>query len=208
MSEQQLIDTIGGRFDVSRETIDCLIQYASDLKKWNRKINLVSPQTIDSLWSRHFLDSLQLAMFAEPNLTNWVDMGAGGGFPGLVLAAHFAETATQFTLLESDQRKSTFLRTVSRNMGLNVKVIADRIEDIPSIGADMVTARALAPLDKLLQYGKRHAVDHAKFIFPKGKNWQSELTIAQENWQMTVEQFDSLTDVEAKIIKLTNVGKK
>ena len=193
-------------FDVSRETFDRLKLYESELLKWNPKINLISPATVPHVWERHFLDSLQIAEIAPKNPKTWADLGSGGGFPGLVLAA--AMPNTEFTLIESDLRKSAFLRKTAREMGVQVEVISERVESVELAPQAVISARALAPLDALLSLSTHLANSKTTFIFPKGKNWESELTFAQQNWQMKHETHRSLTDPEAKIISIYEVEQK
>lgn len=200
------------RFDdnliVSRETFSRLEVYANELKRWNPKINIVAPNSLNEIWERHIVDSLQTASFLPDKLTNWVDVGSGGGFPGLVLAAHLNEQHDfSMTLVESDQRKCTFLRTCARLMGIDVTVIAERIENTDIQKADIISARALASLDKLLDLTLPLAHEHTTYIFPKGKNWKNELTIAQEYWQMKVQRHQSITDEDAQILVLNEVRK-
>ena len=140
-----------GALDVSRETFARLETYVGLIQKWNPRINLVSRNSLDDLWIRHIEDSLQVAR-AIPMPDRWVDLGSGGGLPGLVAAILAAEESpdTRFTLIESDQRKSVFLRTVARECDLNVQVISDRIEKAKPQKADVLSARALADLTTLL----------------------------------------------------------
>ena len=119
--------------NVSRETMDRLESFAALAKKWNPSINLVARSTLADLWDRHIVDSAQVYRFAPQNAVHWVDIGSGGGFPGIVVAAMAKELSpnTKFTLIESDQRKSTFLRTAARELDLKLTVLADRIEHAP-----------------------------------------------------------------------------
>ena len=138
--------------NVSRETYDDLVQFSDLVKKWTPKINLIAPSTIPEIWDRHIVDSAQLLQLAPKNFDCWVDIGSGGGFPGIIVAiyAKIEQPNATVTLIESDQRKATFLRTASRELGLNTKVIAERIEQVSAIGAGIVSARALATLSSLL----------------------------------------------------------
>ena len=139
--------------DVSRETSEKLKLYASLLRKWNKKINLVAPRTLEDLETRHFADSLQLLQHAPEEAQSWADLGSGGGFPGLVAAIQAQDTrpALKFTLVESDQRKAAFLRQVSRETDVPVTILATRVENLPENSKyDVLSARALASLPKLL----------------------------------------------------------
>lgn len=131
-------------FDVSRETMDRLGAYASLLEKWNPKINLVSSSTLANTWHRHLADSAQLWALAPEGAKSWMDIGSGAGFPGLVIAAIAAEKLPDLavTLVESDRRKSVFLKTVAREMGVTVNVITERIEMLEPQNADILSARA------------------------------------------------------------------
>lgn len=148
--------------DVSRETA-ALTDYAAMLRKWNPAINLVSPTTLDEIETRHIADSRALADIASAATGNWVDLGSGGGFPGLVVA--ICRPDLHVTLVESDRRKASFLRSVIREIGLkNATVIADRIESVDPLNASNVSARALASLPQLMPYVQRH-------LHPDGKAW-------------------------------------
>lgn len=193
--------------DVSRETIGRLRAYEGLLKKWNPAINLVSRRTLDEVWTRHFLDSAQLFAQVDDPKGVWADLGAGGGFPGLVIAILALEKAPvlHVVLVESDQRKSTFLRTVARELSLPVTVLTGRIEDIAPIGAHIVSARALAPLPLLLDYGQRHLAPGGIALFPKGGTWKGELHEAAQQWKYEVETVPSLTEPSAILLKLKGI---
>lgn len=191
------------QLDVSRETFDRLKIYATLLEKWNPKINLVSKSSLADLWIRHILDSAQL-FDAAPDDGHWVDLGSGGGFPGLVIGCLAAERAPdmQITLIESDQRKSAFLRTVVREVGIRVNVIADRIENAEPQGADILSARALADLTKLLEFSERHQKPDGIALFPKGVRWEKEVTDALTRWSFEHEPIRSKTEPGAVILKI------
>lgn len=133
--------------DVSRETLERLEHYQALLKKWTRKINLVSPETVAEAEMRHFRDSAQLFQHVRNAPARWVDLGSGGGFPGLVIAILAAGDSweTKFTLIESDQRKAAFLRTVSRETSVPVEVVSKRIEEVPPCVAEVVSAPGIGP---------------------------------------------------------------
>jgi 16S rRNA (guanine527-N7)-methyltransferase len=199
--------TAARRLDVSRETAQRLAEYASLLRAWNSKINLVSKQTLGDLDSRHFADSAQLLAFAPPDATTWADLGSGGGFPGLVIAilAIDARPALHVTLVESDQRKAVFLRTVSQRAGVPVTVIADRIEAIPPLKADVLSARALAPLPTLLDYANRHLSPTGTALFPKGANLRAEVDEALERWRFRCENLPSVTSPDGAILRIGEI---
>lgn len=167
--------------DVSRETLDRLDRYAGAISNWRRMLNLVSPGTLPQLWTRHILDSAQLFALAPATALRWVDLGSGGGFPGLVIAAMGADRIGFETILvESDQRKAAFLRTAAREMGLTdrLQVHARRAEDVVAgIGSvDVVSARALAPLRDLVHLSAPLLEGGALGVYPKGESIQRELT--------------------------------
>lgn len=192
------------RFDVSRETLDKLLAYEVLLKKWNPAINLVAKSTLEDMWSRHFLDSAQIFAMAPENAQIWADFGAGGGFPGLVIAVLSAEKEPerQVVLVESDLRKSAFLSTVSRELSLNTRVIAQRIEEIAPLDADVVSARALASLPKLLEFTAPHLKPDGTALFPKGARGQEELAQARESWSFDHEAIESLSDPNSVVLKI------
>ena len=193
--------------DVSRETAERLAEYASLLRAWNPKINLVSKQTLADLESRHFADSAQLLALAPRDATTWADLGSGGGFPGLVIAILAAESrpGLRVTLVESDQRKAVFLRTVAQRTGVPVTVLADRIETIPPLGADVLSARALAPLTTLLDHADRHLSPSGTALFPKGANWRAEVDEALERWRFRCENLPSVTSPDGAILRIGEI---
>ena len=195
--------------NVSRETMEMLDEYANLLKKWNPAINLVSKSTIDSLWDRHFYDSAQIYNFKPDFPCNWVDIGSGGGFPGLVMAI-IANNSTEnmyLTLVESDVRKATFLRTVIREIGLNATVIAKRVEEIASLNADILSARALAPLDKLLEFAELHLKKDGFAIFLKGQKYKAEIAESYVRWRYEFEETVSKTNPEGAILKIGGISR-
>ena len=161
------------------------------------------PVTVGMLWTRHIADSLQLVRLA-PGATTWLDLGSGGGFPGLVIACALADTADRRVhLVESNARKAAFLREAARILNLPAVVHCARIEDfVPrwSDSADVVVARALAPLPRLLDYASPALKKGAKGLFPKGQDVEAELTEAAKSWNITAELVPSLTDPKARII--------
>lgn len=196
--------------DVSRETSERLASYAVLLRKWNPAINLVSRATLDELETRHFADSAQLFDLAPAEARHWVDLGSGGGFPGLVIAIIAEELAPNLrvTLIESDQRKATFLRTVARELGLKrVEVIDARIEAADPQEADVLSARALAPLDRLLGFAERHLSPGGVALFPKGARYADEVNRALASWRFEVQNHPSKTDPQAVVLKLGGIAR-
>lgn len=190
--------------DVSRETMARLKTYAALLKKWNPAINLVAPSTLPQLWMRHIQDSAQIFRLAPPKLHQWCDMGTGGGFPGLVVAILALETdpLREIICIESDLRKATFLRTVARESGVNATVISKRIEEVKPIGAEVVSARALAPLSTLLGYADRHLKPGGTCLFLKGENYRAEVEEALEKWRFELDTYPSKTNPYAVVLKI------
>lgn len=193
--------------DVSRETLERLEVYSALLQKWNPRINLVAPSTLSDHAERHFLDSVQIANIAPSSWKAWVDLGSGGGFPGMLVAILAAERgeAVQITLVESDQRKATFLRTVSRETNTPVTVISQRIEATAPLNADVISARALAPLPALIGLAKPHLSANGTCLFHKGAGWQKEVAEAQAQWRFTVEAHKSRTHQDAVILELKEI---
>ena len=190
--------------DVSRETRERLNTYADLLRKWQRSINLVGPRTIDDLWNRHFTDSAQLLPLIPPSAGVLVDFGSGAGFPGLVLAIL---GVAEVHLIESDQRKATFLREVARATGTPVTVHAKRIEQVAPFPADVVSARALAPLGDLLGFAAPFLHSDSLCLFPKGQMAEDELTAASKTWNINVDRIQSVTDPSATILRVSQVSR-
>ncbi|WP_104019952.1 16S rRNA (guanine(527)-N(7))-methyltransferase RsmG [Roseovarius nitratireducens] len=195
--------------DVSRETRERLDLYATLIEKWNPRINLVSRASLPHLQARHFEDSAQLHALAPTPVAHWADLGSGGGFPGLVIAilAHETGSPARVTLVESDARKSAFLRTVIRETGIAATVRTERIEKMDPLAADVLSARALADLSALLGYAARHLAPGGTALFPKGATWRQELTEAQSKWHFTSRVDKSRTDPEAVILRVTGVSR-
>ncbi|HEY0275991.1 MAG TPA: 16S rRNA (guanine(527)-N(7))-methyltransferase RsmG [Paenirhodobacter sp.] len=194
--------------NVSRETSERLDLYEQLLKKWNVAINLVSQRSVEQIWERHFLDSAQIFELADGNAVSWVDIGSGGGFPGLVIAIMAAEKRhnLKVTLVESDRRKAAFLTTAVLALKLDVVVKADRAEAIPRANCDILSARALAPLSDLLGFADRHLAPNGACLFQKGARWREELAEARKSWSFSVEDHPSLTDGDAVILKLKDLS--
>jgi 16S rRNA (guanine527-N7)-methyltransferase len=190
--------------NVSRETLAALRHYADLLVKWNARINLVAPGTLPDLWSRHFLDSAQLLELAPESARLWVDLGSGGGFPGLVVAAIAAgkRPGLRVRLVESDQRKAAFLRTAAAAMQVEVEVLTERAETLAPQRADVVSARALAPLAALLPLARRHLAEGGVALFPKGANYRRELAEALALSEFNVQNYPSRTDTAAVVLKI------
>ena len=195
------------QYDVSRETIERLCVYEDLLKKWTTKINLVAKSTVSQIWSRHFADSAQVFNEIPDSSKKLCDFGSGGGFPGLVIAALAQEKMPELrvSLVESDVRKASFLVTAAREVGLRVDVHADRVESLQSQAADVVTARALAPLADLLSLAEMHLQNNGTAMFLKGERHQEELDIASTIWDFKVNKQKSTTNDASALLIITNL---
>ncbi len=190
--------------DVSRETLERLERHHALLAHWNARINLVSRNSVADGWTRHFADSAQLWRFRPAEATAWLDLGSGAGFPALVLAAIAIEEAptAHFRLVESDQRKAAFLRAVIQASDLPATVLDARIESLPPQACDVLTARALAPLDTLLGHAEKHRSPQGICLFPKGETVHNEIAEARRNWRFDPVIHPSLTDPRAAIVEI------
>jgi 16S rRNA (guanine527-N7)-methyltransferase len=202
MTEDEATATIASA--VSRETLERLTIFATLLIKWQAKINLVSPSTIPALWTRHMLDSAQLMQHIPANASRWLDLGSGGGFPGLVCAAiaHDHHPSLQITLVESDQRKAAFLREAARQMGISAAVHCCRIADLPPHMADVLSARALAPLPFLLDMAHIHLATSGICLFQKGARYGEECEAAKQTWHFNYDIIPSVTDEAAVVFRI------
>lgn len=203
--EPPLTATETGRLlNVSRETIQRLEAYLDLLARWQGTVNLVGGSTLADPWRRHILDSGQLWRFWPDGARRLVDLGSGAGLPGLVLAIL---GAPETHLVESDRRKAAFLREAARATGTEVTVHACRIEAVPALDADVVTARALAPLAGLIAMAERFIAPATLCLFPKGRDAAAELAEARRHWRMVAEIHPSRTDPEARILALREVSR-
>jgi 16S rRNA (guanine527-N7)-methyltransferase len=187
---------------VSRETRDRLDQFVTLLVKWQKTTNLIAPSTVGQVWTRHVADSLQLLNLA-PDARIWVDLGSGGGFPGVVLACALAGTPSTVHLVDSNARKCAFLREAARLLAVPALVHATRIEDFGrrfDASADAVTSRALAPLDQLLAYAAPMLKRGAQGLFLKGQDVEAELTEASKYWNIEATLMPSITNAEGRIV--------
>jgi 16S rRNA (guanine527-N7)-methyltransferase len=221
-------------FGVSRETVARLETYAALLRQWQKAVNLVAPSTLDEVWHRHFADSGQLLACA-PAARTWVDIGSGAGFPGLVVAIMLADPAShaegyarnpqanpvrRVTLIDSNERKCAFLREVARMAGITgerqsrvvVDILSTRIERAATQatlqGPDVISARALAPLDKLLTSAAPLFASNTVGLFLKGRDALSELAAAKKAWNFNAEMIPSRTERDARVIVVRNLELK
>ncbi len=195
------------QMNVSRETQGKLELLERELRRWQAIKNLVGPATLDQIWDRHIVDSLQLLDLA-PDAKTWVDLGSGAGFPGLVLAIAGQERGLKVHLVESNSRKCSFLRHVARLTDSAVTVHPARLETvIPQfVGkADVVSARALASLTQLLEWTEPMLKAGTTGLFPKGRDAESELTEARKRWTFEADILPSCTDSDARILRITSI---
>jgi 16S rRNA (guanine527-N7)-methyltransferase len=194
--------------NVSRETLECYQAWYNILTHWNKKINLVSAATISDFWLRHAMDSHQLFALAPKATTAWLDLGSGAGFPGLAMAILMRDKVDAcVTLVESNGKKCNFLRTVIRELKLPAEAVQVRVEALPAKSYGVISARAFAPLPKLLGHCVPFWDVDTVGIFPKGVGWKHEVEDAQSMWDFAYEAEQSSTDTEAKIIVARNLKK-
>jgi 16S rRNA (guanine527-N7)-methyltransferase len=195
-------EELAASLSVSRETLDRLVVYSILLEKWQKAINLVSKRSLDDRWRRHFLDSGQLLGHIPETARSVLDIGSGAGFPGMVLAIMGAPNVV---LVESDERKCLFLREVSRETSTPVTVVNQRIETYSPRKFDVVTSRACAPLDKLLEYAQPYLGLTTVCLFPKGRSVEDELTAVKKRWNIRHSLLDSASDSAARIVRLEGI---
>lgn len=201
--------TASSRVDVnvSRETREKLELLERELRRWQAIKNLVGPATLDHIWDRHIVDSLQL-LDLVPEARTWIDLGSGAGFPGLVLGIAGQERGLKVHLVESNSRKCAFLRQIARLTGASATVHEARLETvIPGfVGkAEVVSARALASLTQLLEWTEPMLKAGTIGLFPKGREVESELTEARKRWTFEADILPSRTDSEARILRITSI---
>jgi 16S rRNA (guanine527-N7)-methyltransferase len=190
---------------VSRETLKRLENYADMLRDWNSRHNLVSERSLEDLWRRHFWDSAQLAPMVPVGAKTLADLGSGAGFPGLVLAELLRDRVA-VTLFEATAKKCAFLAAAARRMDLAVTIENRRMEEVAFQPFDVITARACAPLPRLLGYAQHFAGPDSVCLFLKGQNLGSELTEAHKSWRMEFRQFPSLTDPSGALLELRELS--
>lgn len=191
-----------------------LTRYVALLGKWQAVKNLVAPSTLGAVWRRHVADSAQ-ALKAAPDARRWLDLGSGAGFPGLVIACYLAdEPGAQVTLVESNGRKAAFLAAVIRELGLPAAVISERIESLPKRSelapdrVDAVSARALAPLDRLLDLAAPWIMAGASGVFHKGQDFASEYAAATQSWVFNLVEHQSVIESDSLIAVVTNLSRR
>ncbi len=196
-------DDFAAATGVSRETLSQLKLYASLLTEWNERHNLVSDASLPDLWRRHFLDSAQLNQFIPETAVSLVDLGSGAGFPGLVLAVMLRDRAFRTVLYESTGKKADFLKLVAERLQLTaVEIRHSRIEAGAAEPFDIITARACAPLHRLLDYAQRFWGPRSKSLLLKGQSVDVELTEARKFWRMELERHPSQSDASGVILEI------
>jgi 16S rRNA (guanine527-N7)-methyltransferase len=193
------------RIGVSRETLARLKSYVELLRDWNTRHNLVSARSLEDVWRRHVWDSAQLALFIPPYAISLVDLGSGAGFPGLVLA-ELLRGRLSVTLYEATRKKAEFLAMAAERLQLKVDVRNERIESSPRQPFDVVTARAVAPLGRLLSYAQPFLGKDTVCLFLKGQSVAAELTEARKSWRMNVSQHQSATDSSGVILEIRELS--
>ncbi|GAA0784830.1 16S rRNA (guanine(527)-N(7))-methyltransferase RsmG [Roseibium denhamense] len=196
--------------DVSRETLERLQIYVDLVLKWQPAQNLVAPSTLPEIWTRHIADSLQ-TQWSYPEAQTWVDIGSGGGFPGIVTAILLADRSDAHVhLIESNQRKAAFLRTALRETGSNGTVHPGRIESVAKEWAhgkvDVVSARALASLDLLFKLSEPFTAQGARAVFHKGQDFQREVNEASDRWRFDLVEQTSLVDPTSRMLLFSNIS--
>ena len=198
-------------YNVSRETFKKISDFITVLKEWQSKMNLVSSQSINEIWTRHIADSYQLFQFISNDTKTVYDIGSGAGFPAIILAiaAQGANYETRFSLIESITKKTVYLNDVKEKLGLkNVDIYNARSESLKLKPADIITARAVAALDKLFELSYTLADKKTVFYLLKGQSYKEELEQAKKHWQFKTEVIQSSTSENGVILKITELEKK
>lgn len=193
--------------NVSRETEALLRDFESQIEKWSRSINLVSKTTYADIWSRHILDSAQLFHFSREHTGLWLDLGSGGGLPGLVIAILLKDQQRNIDieLVESDARKAAFLKIMASRYDLSVTITNARLETLERRNATIVSARAFAPLKDLIGHAFKHLSHSGTAIFPKGRGAKEEIAAANRRWAFKCVEEPSIIDPEGKILLVSEI---
>jgi 16S rRNA (guanine527-N7)-methyltransferase len=209
MTENEAIAWLQAQLHVSRETLEALEAFVAFLKREAESQNLISASTLDHIWSRHIVDSAQLLLFTDTSAppSNWLDLGSGAGFPGLVIALL---TNHHVTLVESRARRIDYLQRAVEMLDLThrVKVAGVTLERLETAPFSVISARAFAPLPKLFDLAARFAANNTLWLLPKGRNAKAEWEGAQALWDGNFQVMDSVTDQEAGILVGTLLGKR
>lgn len=205
MTEEEARDWVQRAFDVPRETMARLDAFAALLSGESQRHNLVSKTSLPHIWSRHIADSAQLLRFAPSAEASWIDLGTGAGFPGLVVAALHKGPVT---LVEERRLRVDFLRRAAAALNVRPEIVGARLERLPPRPFDVISARAFAPLPRLLDLGTGFSTAKTVWLLPKGRNAASELEALETSWQGDFRLEPSLTDAEAAIIVAENVRRR
>lgn len=190
---------------VSRETFERLKDFEALFKHWNKSINLAAPSTLAEFWSRHILDSIQLWRYRGDART-WLDLGSGGGLPGVVIGILAINSGMRVTLVESNHKKAAFLQTCVSRYAMPVEILAKRINDIDIAATDIVSARALAGLSALFGMSNRWlASGGGRALYHKGRDYAAEVTEARDQWAFSLIEHQSMVDPMSRILEISNV---
>ena len=195
---------------VSRETYASVVAFEAAFRRWAARINLVAPSTLDDVWRRHVLDSAQLSRIA-PDALAWLDLGSGGGFPGAIIALILKDRpGASIDLVESNGKKAAFLRATLADLGAPARVHAERIEQIYAkiLAPEVVTARALAPLGKLLGLAEPWLGHGAKGLFHKGREYLNEVKESAAEWEYDLVKHSSLVEADSVILEVGNLRRR
>ena len=200
-----VINLIERNYDVSRETIRKLDTYVESLIEWQSKFNLIGKSTINSLWHRHILDSIQLVSTLPRDFQSLMDIGTGAGLPGFILAIYYNQSGKAIYLVESNKKKCTFLDYVAARCNVDVKICAERLQDLTakdSFKVDVITARAFSNIDTIMSLSKPYTHKKTKYLLQKGVNAKSELTNAKISSKLRVEFINSITQENSYILNI------
>lgn len=199
------INLIERDYNVSRETISKLEIYADCLIEWQSKFNLIGKSTINSLWHRHILDSIQLVSTIPEDFQSLMDIGTGAGLPGFILAIYYNQLGKDIYLVDSNKKKCTFLDHVATRCNVDVKIYAERLQDLAvqdSFKVDVITARAFASIDNIMSLSRPYTHKKTKYLLQKGVNAKSELTNAKISSKLRVEFINSVTQENSYILNI------
>ncbi|WP_157215082.1 16S rRNA (guanine(527)-N(7))-methyltransferase RsmG [Flavisphingomonas formosensis] len=207
MTEEDARDWLNAALDVPRGTLDRIKAFLTLLKEEGSRQNLISASTLDHVWARHVVDSAQLIPLAEERSGDWLDLGSGAGFPGLIIGAL---TQRQVTLVESRRKRCAFLEAAIETLGVGdrVSLRSARVETLPSTAFSVISARAFAPLDRLLDVAQRFSTAETLWLLPKGRNAPNELDAARTSWQGDFRIAPSITDPDSAILILSDVRRR
>ena len=199
------LQTMPSAVVISREIEGKLKLYVDILLHWQKKINLISNNTIDDVWQRHIIDSLQLASFISDKNRKIVDIGSGAGLPGMVLAI---AGYSGVHLVESDRKKALFLSEVKRQLNVDVEIYNDRVEGIEVDEVDVIIARACAPLNKIMGLSHRLILENTIGIFLKGEGFEKEMNEFTKSYKADILAYPSVTNDKSAILNISNITRK